>query len=72
MVRQRQSLATAQKFDFLDGGIDFYFGHISKLKYAHFLKKMGILQMGIFKNFQKNGHIANGHIFINYQKMGIL
>ena len=39
-----------------------FFGHISKMKYAHFLKKMGILQMGIFKNFQKNGHIVNGHM----------
>ena len=54
------------------GVIGFIFGHISKLKYAHFLKKMGILQMGIFMNFQKNGHIANGHIFENYQKMEIL
>ena len=50
----------------------FFFGHISILEYAHFLKKMGISQMGIFMNFQKNGHIANGHIFENYQKMGIL
>ena len=52
--------------------IGFFFGHISILEYAHFLKKMGISQMGIFMSFQKNGHIANGHIFENYQKMGIL
>ena len=44
------------------GSIGSFFGHISKMKYAHFLKKMGILQMGIFKNFQKNGHIVNGHM----------
>ena len=31
---------------------------------------MGILQMGIFKNFVKNGHIANGHFF-KLQKNGL-
>ena len=28
---------------------------------------MGISLMGIFKSFQKNGHIANGHIPENYK-----
>ena len=35
----------------------FFFGYISVLKYTHFFKKMGILQMGIFPIFLKNGYI---------------
>ena len=31
----------------------FFFGYISVLKYTHFFKKMGILQMGIFPRFLK-------------------
>ena len=37
--------------------IGFFFGYISVLKYTHFFKKMGILQMGIFPIFLKNGYI---------------
>ena len=48
----------------------FFWGHISKFKYANLLTKMGISYMDIFLNFYKNGHIVNGHIFKNHPKNG--
>ena len=51
------------------GGHWFFFGYIFIFKYTHFFKIMGILQMGIFSEFQKNGYIQMGIFFI-YQFFG--
>ena len=43
-----------------DRTIGFFFGYIFIFKYTHFFKIMGILQMGIFSVFRKNGYIQMG------------